>query len=523
LRATPPPAPPPEPAPDRLAARQRLAAFACALAFTLLWHHFLGDVHFKPAEEGYLWYGTERTLAGELPLRDFQSYDPGRYLWAAGWSRLLGDGLTGLRRAGAIFQGLGLFLGLLAARRALRSSWSLAPLALLLGLWMFPRHKVYESALCMTAVWVGVNLLEHPTWRVHLGAGLFVGLAAIFGRNHGLYAALGTLVLLGLSTWKRRDGRWPAHAGAWAAGVVLGYSPMLLAFLFVPGFWASFLDSLRLLLRLGTNIADPWLWPWRLELDGPTPLAAVAALCLGLVYLLPPIVLPLGWWLALRTPLEELPRRALLVAGAVLGTFTIHHAAVRSDPSHLAQALHPTLLALVGLLGLVRGRGRRVALVLPLCLALLFAGLNQHPSLVHVVSAAPLVRTELAGSPVRLLAKHADYYRRLVGTLERLVPPGEELFIAPARPGFYPLLGRRSPSWWIYFFVPDPDRAEQEALVEELRDVEWVLLLDRDIDEREELSFTSSYALVWRHIEQDYQRVPTPRLGADHRLFRRRG
>ena len=37
-------------------------------------------------------------------MRGFQAYEPRRYHWVAAWSRLLGDGLLGVRRAGVLFQ-----------------------------------------------------------------------------------------------------------------------------------------------------------------------------------------------------------------------------------------------------------------------------------------------------------------------------------------------------------------------------------------------------------------------------------
>jgi len=234
-------------------------------------------------------------------------------------------------------------------------------------------------------------------------------------------------------------------------------------------------------------------------------------------------VLALGWWSALSARAEDLPRRALFIAGAVLGTFTIHHAAVRSDPSHLAQAIHPTFLALFGALAL---RGRlpgwlRQGLASVLFVAAGFAAFNHHPSLVHL-GRASLVKTELGGSSVRLLPVHADYYARLVRTIESHVGSDEKLFIAPSRPGLYPIFHKRSPSWWIYFFVPEADRAEQEALVAELQDVPWILIVDKGIADREELRFRNSYDRVWAYITTGYERVPTPELEPYHLLFRKR-
>ena len=67
-----------------------------------------GNVGFNLADEGFLWYGTVRTALGEIPVRDFQSYDPARYYWGALWFKLLhNDGIMALRVSQTVFQFVG--------------------------------------------------------------------------------------------------------------------------------------------------------------------------------------------------------------------------------------------------------------------------------------------------------------------------------------------------------------------------------------------------------------------------------
>jgi hypothetical protein len=513
---------PPSLAPD-LARRQRIVALLTAVFFALGWHLWLGDAHLNAAEEGYLWYGTWRTGLGELPLRDFQSYDPGRYWACAALGKLLGDGLLGLRRAESVFLGLGVFLGLLAARRCTQKSWPLVPIGILLGLWLFPRHKVFEGVLALAATWAGTRLVERPTRGAHLVAGACAGLAAVFGRNHGLYAAVGLALLAAASAWKRRDADWPRKSGALAGGVVLGYAPMLVLFLAAPGFWRGFVDSLLLLLRLGTNIESPWLWPWRVEVAGLGTQDALARVALSLVYLLPLVVLPLGVVQLLRARAEELPARALLVAASVLGALYLHHASVRSDPSHLAQSIQPTLLAAVALVAALGARRHALGVAAAVLVGVpaAFAGFEHNPATSHV-GRASLVEAKLGDESLRMLPKHADYYARLQRVVGARLGADERIFFAPSRPSFYALFRRKSPSWWIYFFVPEASREEQEGIVADLAGVEWALIVDQAIAEREDLRFRNSYPLVWAHLQASYERVPTPELEPDHLLLRLR-
>ena len=129
-------------------------------------------------EEGSLWYGAVQTASGQVPFRDFQHYDPGRYYWTAFWLRLLGNNLISLRISGSIFQVIGLSLGLLVLRRAIRSWWILAVAGFVLLAWMMPRHKLFDSSIAMSGVFFAFYLIRKPSLRRHFISGIFVGIAA---------------------------------------------------------------------------------------------------------------------------------------------------------------------------------------------------------------------------------------------------------------------------------------------------------------------------------------------------------
>jgi len=503
-----------------------LPAALLAALLSLASYLAFGDVNLNVVDESYLWYGVRRIAqAGEVPLRDFQAYDPGRYYWCVAWGWIFGTGILGLRIAGAIFQALGLFCGLLAARRAVRSQWLLIPIALVLIAWMFPRHKYFESAIAMMAVYAGVRLLESPTRRGHFLIGLFVGVVGVFGRNLAAYAFVGVLALIVFLALRVEREGWFKRLVAYGLGVLAGYSPLLLMLAFVPGFAAGFVESMVIQAKLGSNLSYPW--PWQLGYAGLSWDEVVSQIGLVVSYLVPVIVLPVGIVVALRTRAEDVPARALLIAGTFLGVFYIYHASVRSDAAHLAQCVHPSLLALFGLpaaLGWTRHRALATGLWAVFGLLTFFTVLDANHMLKHFRRGGGgpgLVSHDVAGETLRMFPFQASLYTRLEETIEQHVDD-EVMFIAPSRPGLYPLLGKRSPVWWLYFVLPEADEGIQDALIDDLAATNWALIVDVPVAMRQDLLLRNSNPKLWDYLLAEFRRVPTRRLPPEYVLFQRR-
>ncbi len=502
---------------------RRSAFFAAGVAFLLaLGHHLLfGDLYLNLRDEGYLWYGVEAVRAGDVPLRDFQAYDPGRYYWCAWLAPLFGDGLIGIRGAVALFQALGLTCALLAARRVLARDFWLVPVGLLLMCWSFPRFKLFESALTAIGVWALLRVFERPSARRQLVLGLVVGGAACFGRNHGLYLGLASLAGLGVQWFARREEVTPRRVGALAGGVLLGYAPQLVMLAVVPGYAAAFGDAVLSVLSRGANLPQPFPWSWRPALAEHGLLGGVV---LQLGFLLPVVLLPLGVvsCVARRRRPEQ---HALLFAATIVGAIYVHHYSVRADPPHLAQAIFPVLLLGVAL-GAEHGpRTAAAAAVLLLGHGTLLA-LGHHPEVRHYApwrERPPLATFEVRGEELRLkagLTRHLERVRRM---LDQALDPSDELFVAPTRPTFYPLFGKRSPTWWIYFLWP-ATADEQAETMRRLADgnVNWALIVEKSFTDDPAYDFRNTNPLVWEHLQRDWILLDAAIVPEDYYLFRRR-
>jgi hypothetical protein len=494
------------------------AAVACALAalvFVLQGHVGLGM-----QDESFLWYGVQRTHAGELPLRDFRSYDPGRYFWCAAWAALLGDGIVAVRASSWIFAAIGLTCGLLAARRAVTNRWWLILVGVLLVVWMHPPWKLFESSLAMIAVLFATRLVEQPSRARHVVAGACVGLTAFFARNYGLYTGVAFGVLVLYVAWKERARDFLVRIAALALGVVIGYAPMLVLCALSPGFATAFVESVAFYLgQNALNAELPVPWPWRVSYAGRGVWSAIAVFCVGLFFVLR-VVFYLGALIPIaRTKPDDLPKRALLIASVFVGGLVGHHAAVRSDLAHLAQSIHPLLMGMISLpaaLGWTRVKFAGCVVLASLLVASGFAVVPSMPFVQRITADEPYVETLIGSEHVYLSPNDARSVESLRAIVTAHVRADQTLWVGAHFIGLYPILGRKSPVWDIYPAWRAND-ALQQRMLEELARVDWVLLLDRPIGGDPNMILPVSHPRVFERLTLEFERVKLP--GAPDSLF----
>ena len=258
-----------------------IATTLCALSFVLQ-----GHLGLNLQDEAFLWYGVVRTHAGELPLRDFRSYDPGRYMWCAAWCTWFGDGLVAVRAAGTIFVALGTWAGLLVVSRATRNRVLLVAAGIVLVVWVATPWKPYEPSAALIGTWVATRTLEKPAPSRWFACGVFTGLAAFFGRNLGLYAAAGMFAAAVFMAWKTREPLGRALVRL-TLGTCVGYAPMLLLIAFDGGFRTAFVDSILFWTRQrALNVNVPYPWPWLVEPAGRSFLQVWRDIAIGCVFVL---------------------------------------------------------------------------------------------------------------------------------------------------------------------------------------------------------------------------------------------
>ncbi|MBA3960800.1 MAG: hypothetical protein H0X40_02725 [Chthoniobacterales bacterium] len=498
--------------------------FVLLIALTLAGSSYLlqGRLGLNLADEGFLWYGAQRTAAGEVPLRDFQAYDPGRYYWCAIGSFVFGKGLVGLRLSETICQVVGLCCGLFAARR-LTADWKLLFLVgLMLTVWMFPSHKIFDHTLLLGAVLVATRMIEEPSRNRIFGAGCFVGLCLFFGRNHAVYNLIAIGALLLLLSWKKRN-ETPLTRILWfGGGIVVGAIPLFVMLLLVPGFSAAYYDSFASIFHNGTNLGIPIPWLWRVFYTGDA-VAKITSVVLGCFFLALPVFYLGAVMVLLRMSLERLQKHSLFGACSFIGLLYMHHAFSRADSSHLAQAIHPFILGLCAGTMAVGFSARRLwALVPILALAGVTLGLWQNPFYQRFISREPWIEFD-AGGEVLLPAAEARFYNCLRQFAEINFTQQDTLLIAPFTPGLYSILRRPSPLQELYFLLP-ATAAQQTREIQELgsKQVNWALLSTASLDRRDDLRFSATHRLLWDYLAAQFEPLRLECLPPGTTLFHRK-
>jgi len=487
----------------------QLLALAAFVVFALfMWQ---GSMGFDLSDEGYLWYGAKRVMLGEVPIRDFMSYDPGRYYWSAALMSVWGDnGIMPLRGAVAIFQAVGLFVGLLLIARVVKKQNFLYLLlsAATLAVWMYPRHKLFDISLSILLIGALTFLIQNPTSRRYFYVGVCVGLIAIFGRNHGIYGVAGSLGTIAWLNIKRTEGTNLIKGfSLWAAGLTFGYMPVLFMMMLVPGFAVALWESIRFLFEVeATNLPRPIPWPWRVAFDSLPIGAVIRQVIIGLFYIATVIfgVLSIAWvtWQKFQNKNVQ----PALVAASFLALPYAQYAYSRAGIVHLAQGIFPLLVGCLVIFATQRAK-IKWPLAIVLCIASLWVLPVFHPGW-QCQFKKQCVRIEISRNNLLVDSRTANEILLLRNLAHQYTSDNQSFIAVPFLPGAYALLDRKSPMWEIFPVWPRSQAFEQEEIKRIKTSMPgFVIVLDYPLDGRDELRFQNTHPLIQQYILDHFEEL----------------
>lgn len=466
------------------------------------------------ADEGYLWYGAQRTLLGEVPQRDFQAYDVARYYWVSFFMFLLGDnGLFSARLACAIFQYIEVSVGVLLALHGFRGTVCQKVLYSLLvsGLfdyWVVMYYKVYDQGMCFALILSVALLLTRRAAMGWFFSGFLLGLAAVFGRNHGLYGIVGFILAMGLLLGKKQDRPTKKLLFAYAFGVLCGYLPILLGFVFIDGFLQGFVSEVRLLFEIkSTNLTLPIQWPWMLDIQKFEVWQYITRMEFGIVLLLL-VMFPvacLGFY-AWRRHTTGPFRHPVFVASIVVALPYAHYVYSRADMPHLSFSIYPFLLALL-LLPTINAASTRI-FTAALLIILSRPVVGSPPGLEYLLEPEKYQITTIANT--RFVS--GPYTRLSLGIINKIVNEcgqgGASFLAMPNMPTVHALYGSDMGIYDIYQVHNMNLERQKKTLADVMKKKPELIIIDNNpLDGREELRFKYLNPVVYEWIAANYQAI----------------
>jgi hypothetical protein len=501
-----------------------LLTITSVLAF-FFWESHQG---FSFSDEGFLWYGAQRVMVGEVPMRDFMAYDIGRYYWSAAFMSLLGDnGIVALRVATAVFQGLALFLGLaMLVRSSTKQNhifWLLAVITLMT--WGSPQYRLFDTSLPIMLVGVLSFLIEQPSRRRYFLAGLIVGLVAVFGRNHGLYGAVGSIGAMIYLAVRREGGTGLITAfTSWALGIVAGYLPVLVFLVVVPGFALAYWESILLVFEVkATNLPLPVPWPWLVPFGQLSTIDMLRGVTKGVFFIAIAVFGLLGIVLAIRQRLQNKHVSPALIASVFLALPYAHYAYSRADIDHLAPGISPFLMGILALLASQPAKSKWLFAAL-LCGASLLVMLPIHPGW-YCYTSQQCVEANVAGDKLKIYRGTASNLETLNKLADQFAPGDRTFIAAPFWPGAYAALGRKSPMWGINVLFPGSiNIAFQQAEIERIKAANpgFAVIHDFPLDGRDDLRFRNTHPIVDQYIRDNFELLNDLALNPAFQIYRSR-
>lgn len=460
----------------------------------------------------WLWYGVQRFAAGAVPIRDFQAYDPGRYIIT--YILAFGhDSLYALRFVQAVIGASIVSAGVWFIQRKKHVHIGVIVMtAIVLIAWLFPRHKYYDIAISVASVLYLWYLLKFQTHTARLLAAPMIFLSFLIGRNHALYLVLGLFLWViwhRLSCPLEQQMKWQQYKEL-LYGVVIVLVIILFIFVLVPGFVETYYNYAITPFFEGqpTNLTLRITWPWQIDWFAVTTLAALRDVIFSWqLFLLPCIGLGALIWESRFTRRTGILRPYLLAPALLIIPYT-YHVYSRADISHLAQSIYPLILyisAFVSQISIDTTVARYKRLVWLMfgiwIVASLFVMYPQH----HITNRAGRYVPVLIESKVFFtdVATRDDYL--LLQQLLEKHSASTSFVIYPMRPGLYALNHVSAPVYETYvIFASNANKQTREIMSIESNQVRMIILAKTSVDALNETAFRNTNPLIFAHIQKNY-------------------
>jgi hypothetical protein len=302
-------------------------------------------------------------------------------------------------------------------------------------------------------------------------------------------------------------------------GGVVGGSPFLILFLFVPGFFAAFWDSL--LFAGNTVLSIPVPWPWTVDFGALSNGAAVRWVLVGLSFIALILFGAAGLFSLFCFGRKNRNISAALVASVLMIIPYAHHAFSRADSSHLAQGIFPLLLAVLIGLALLPARVRWPVL-LSLFVISWVVMLPAHPGWGGRRSSA-WSELNVGGDLLQVPVSVASELDMLEELIQAYAPQTGSFIAVPYWPGAYAVARRKAPLYDVFpLFERSVEFQREEIDRIRLADPSFAVVLDSPLDGLEQRRFRNTNPLIDEYIRTHFERVDGFDKPRDCQVYRAR-
>jgi hypothetical protein len=244
----------------------------------------------------------------------------------------------------------------------------------------------------------------------------------------------------------------------------------------------------------------------------------------GLTFAALPVFYAVAAFVLLRQKREVIRTNSVFAASVAVGVVYMHYAFARADVGHLAHAIFPFLFALLSLSRTqLRGCGFVAFAMPPALLAYSVFAAGMMSPFYAKASHRGYVDIDVRGDTLSVDPETARAVRAVQVIGKHYMHRSEQIVFAPYWPTMYGVLHRRAPVWETYSTLGG-DVDGQRRFTQELETghVEWALIGNATLDQREDRRFSNTHPITWDYLMSHYEKVPIDGLPSDYQLLRRR-
>jgi hypothetical protein len=479
-------------------------ALMCTLFFLAwAWQH-----GYNINEGGFLWYGVQRVLAGEVPLRDFKSYDPTRYYWSAGLMYLMdSSGLLALRFSIGLLRFICLVLCLrLLLKSNITDKYSLLIAAIFFSLWMerLAQYDIFAVILLFSAL---LFTLENPSPKRYFFLGIAIGFIATIGRNHGVYGIIASIGVMAYLKYVNSAINYFQCVKYWMAGILVGYLPIIGMMIFIPSFENAFINSLFFSIEAQTiDLTLPIPLSRIFNFSADTKMESIAMLGGSLFFILlaAAAVGGLFWIFFNAKKLKNMPP-IFVVSFVTLIPYT-HFAFFRADIPHLSRGIFPLLIGMITYILLKPSSIKWPAITLLLLLSIPPTLLAKPSTQCRLMGC---VGIKFSNGDLVYMDQQASQKLKFIQSLINAYSPQKRNFIvAPYGAGIYSSFFVKSPVWTNNTLFPRSESFQLDE-IERIKTTapDFILIDDISLDEVEDRRYRKIQPLVYEYIITHFVRV----------------